>query len=243
MKRLVEHLRKYAAGINLDEKFRWEIRDPSGILVHRGINITGDSPFKRNVDLKEKLTCYFDRHRDRIDFELAFWLINEWGGIWTFKNTPKNRGRIEKFVEMLEIDSLGKELFSTVSSLSKVASFMDCNRYCIYDSRATYALNWLILRNGSEGKFFPMPRGRNTAITEYDVSTVIRLHHKSDTMSFYPEEEAYCRYCELLRELSLRVWTDEARQRKPYYLEMLLFVIAPKEIIDDVKRSVRLTIK
>jgi hypothetical protein len=49
---------------------------------------------------------------------------------------------------------------------------------------------------------------------------------------------AYHEYCSLLQDLSEQLY----KTRKPYFAEMLLFLAAPTVIIEDIKRSVTVTI-
>jgi hypothetical protein len=76
---------------------------------------------------------------------IDFWIINNWGGIRGFKQNNRNVEKIKQYKKQLEKRKLTKECFSTISSLSKVSSFLDPENFVIYDSRVIYTLNWLIL--------------------------------------------------------------------------------------------------
>jgi len=39
------------------------------------------------------------------------------------------------------------------------------------------------------------------------------------------------------------MWKDEERKTMPYYLEMLLFVVGPQEIVSDIKKSTNIEIR
>ena len=92
-----------------------------------------------------------------------------------------------------------------------------------------------------------MPEGRNKVIVDYKIGTIIRLFHKDikEDDLFYNAEEAYHRYCQIMKEWSLKIWDDNHLKRRdyPFYLEMLLFVIAEKEIFEDIIKCINITIK
>jgi hypothetical protein len=166
------------------------------------------------------------------NLNLNFWLINDWGGIKTFQRTEKNEAKILLFADQLKEGRLSHDTFSTISSLSKIASFVDPKNFVIYDSRVIYSINWLILTTKPSGvKFFPMPTGRNKQIQDFDLKTIIHLtnlkQYKSGETLFYTNEEAYHTFCSLVKTLSKKIFKQ---LDKPYLLEMLLFQSFEEEI-------------
>ena len=109
-------------------------------------------------------------------------------------------------------------------------------RYAIYDSRAVFSLNWLIFRYCEKKRLFPQPIGRSTAISDYDTQTLFRLSRTDH--QYRSHKTAYHDYCSLLQDLSEEIYDN----RRPYFVEMLLFLAAPRNIIDDIKSSVTVTI-
>jgi len=130
------------------------------------------------------------------------------------------------------------ELFSTISSLSKISSFLDCENYFIYDSRVIYALNWLLIKHTNK-YLFPQPAGRNREILKYDIFTIYRLLNKNEVRQIN-YGDAYANYCELIKNLSLEVY---GKKYKAYRLEMLLFILSTKYIVDDIKETVEIQFK
>ncbi len=182
----------------------------------------------RTIIAKKLSGCYDN-------FDLDFWIINKWGGIRRFKDNTNNRNKILNFKRCLDDDSLTKDLFKTISSLSKISSFVEPTKYVIYDSRVTYALNWLLLTTKndlSNIRFFPMPKGRNTKINAYDMNKIIHLNNHN--CSFYTQEEAYLEFCKLICLLSKEVYGDD---EYPCILEMLLFTISIEEIVNEIKNA------
>lgn len=248
MKKVLEQLKHYAQNIDLSSRFEWEFDGTfldSIPQIGKYINSTFQNSFKRNIELKLKLTEYFQKKPSDVD-GLHFWIINDWGGIKNFKRTPKNIQKINNYRNEIKRGYLSRNSFSTISSLSKLSSFWDCRNYIIYDSRVIYALNWLILKWSQEKKYFPTPAGRNEIIANYDIDTIVRLFHIHSDQSkdlYYNYKEAYQRYCALIKDWSSQVWTDEYRKEYPFYLEMLLFCISDKEIFEDMKKSINIEIK
>lgn len=167
-----------------------------------------------------------------------YWAINDWGGIGAFKKNEKNDAKIKSFLDELEKRRLTRNSFECISSLSKVASFINPEKYAIYDSRAIYSLNWLLFNHTSTAELFPQPIGRNAKMSEYDMQTIFRLTKRSPC--YKSHKDAYHQYCDLLNSLSIQVFGENS---KPYNMEMLLFMVAPEEIVKQIESSVSLEIK
>jgi len=199
---------------------------------------------KKGTAFIDGLRSFF--HKKDIDFETSLWIITKWGGIGSFKDNQANKDRIIKLGSGLEKRKFTKDLFGVISSLSKIASFLNHDEYFVYDSRVIYSLNWLILKgNIKEPLFFPMPESRSSKLTLFDLDTIIHLFYKDDIEKpgfkkslFVNTNDAYFVYCDLIKELNNRLFPDH----KPYYLEMLLFVIADTTIFDELKSSVQIKI-
>lgn len=235
--KLITTIKKFAE-INLDVRFDWDF-PLDGLPTDIITDLPKGSFFLRNIFLKKSLQTHLPDKKK----EIEYWIIRQWGGIKRFGSDKKNNERIDTLYDQLPSGLLSRDTFSCISSLSKVASFLNPEQYAIYDARATSSLNWLLLKSGATSGFFPVPAGRNTAITNYDIETVIRLKCGEKNNLFLKSKVAYFEYCKLLKELSLLIWNDEERKKMPYYLEILLFVIAPTEIVRDMKESISIEIR
>jgi hypothetical protein len=228
----------YATTVSLDERFSWNFavdKLPSAVINL----LPKNNAFQKNVSLKNCLS----RHLRCNDFSMEYWVIQTWGGIQRFQKNKINDQRITQLYNSLDMGELSKDLFGRISSLSKVASFFDPSEYAIYDSRAIFSLNWLLLSSGTTDGFFPVPEGRNMEIAKYDIETIIRLKCGEKKGLFIDHKTAYFKYCNLLKKLSPKTWDNEECKKKPFYLEMLLFVLAPHEIVEDIKKSTRIEIQ
>jgi hypothetical protein len=164
--------------------------------------------------------------------KIDFWIINEWWWIKSFKMNQYNIDKIRKFKIQLWKNKLSKDSFNTISSLSKIASFLRPKDFVIYDSRVIYTLNRLILkyenRESLTYKYYPIPNGRNKIISDFDIKTIINLKHIKNY-----------KYCDFIKSTVNQVFWPNA---EPYELEMLLFTIADKEIFQDIKKHIKLSI-
>jgi hypothetical protein len=229
MDKMIEHLREIARAIGLETAYHWEL--PANLPIEIPVDVIG--AFSRNVYLKEHLAPVLEN-----DFDLSvhYWIIREWGSIRTFKVGDRNDKVIRNFKEEVRRGKLTRTSFASISSLSKLSSFWEPERYAIYDSRAVFSLNWLIFRHSKNKQLFPQPVGRNTAVSKYDTRTLFAL--SGTDHQYRSHKTAYHDYCGFLRDLSMEIYG----KHKPYFVEMLLFLAAPEKIIEDIEASVKVII-
>jgi hypothetical protein len=159
-------IQAYARTHPLDAKFSWDFALdglPSEVVHFLPMS----NAFQNNIALKNSLRS----HLKCSGYSMEYWVIQKWGGIQGFKKNDKNDQRIAELYDKLDKGHLSRDLFGCISSLSKVASFFNPSEYAIYDSRAIFSLNWLLLKSGATDSFFPVPAGRNIEITKYDIET------------------------------------------------------------------------
>lgn len=111
---------------------------------------------------------------------------------------------------------------TNIASLSKIASFVNPDHFFIYDSRAVYSLNRILLDTDYQGGYYPIPRGRGDQYKVQELRKSIR-ERVTGRKAFYPSETAYYQYCDLLHMIAPSVLNDDSA---PERLEMLLFVLA-----------------
>ena len=212
------------------KNYNWDIPQncPIQIPDHLASN------FDRNIYLKEHLNEALNKDDC---LPAYYWMIQEWGGISSFKRNELNDAKILKFLKELEKKSLTKVSFDRISSFSKVASFIQPGEYVIYDSRVIYSLNWLLFNYASEWELFSQPQSRNSELMKYDMQTIFRLTGKNPT--YRSHKNAFNEYCDLIKMLSIEIYGQSS---KPYLLEMLLFTVAPNAIVADVEKRVSLKI-
>ena len=145
-----------------------------------------------------------------------YWIIQQWGGIKNFKNSEKNHEKIRTFHRELNKGRLTRPTFSVISSLSKVASFRHPDQYAIYDSRAVFALNWLLIKHTEDRTLFTQPAGRNKELKDLDLEAFLRLAGVSFDVRNY--RTAFHEYCELLTKLSREALDEDT----PHKLEMVV---------------------
>jgi hypothetical protein len=213
--------------------------------------------YERELLIKKKvgskLKTYYEN--DKKSFEaLCLWVVKDWGGIKTAKDTNTTT-LIEEFL------STDLPEFKRIASSSKVGAFMYPEKNIIYDSRVAYALNWIILSQNAGDKFFPIPSGRNSKMMAFDLNELIRLHNVSeysvqsstelgkkkfisqrDKKFYIDEKDAYGELNKLIGEISRLLWNEKELQTNLYHTEMLLFAIADTRIYMDITNRVSFNI-
>lgn len=213
----------------LEKHFTWDVPANCPIPIPAGIT----TPFERNVYLKNN----FHSRLTTTNWSHYFWIIQDWGGIKSFKDNTKNRDNIDKFFAELNREKLSKGSHDRLSSLSKLAAFKYPRDYSIYDSRAVFSLNWLLFCNQENPELFPQPPGRSKSLAEWDPLQLIRMSKHGYKM--LSPKEAYFKYCDILKDLSKKALGKD----EPFYLEMLLFVAAERWIPKDIANRTTVTIK
>ncbi|MFK7799806.1 MAG: hypothetical protein AB8E82_20290 [Aureispira sp.] len=214
--------------------------------------------FDREIILKQKINLklreFYKSDKKQFD-NLCLWIIKDWGGILTTKDS----NTIELINEFLKSDNPS---YKRIASSSKVGAYMYPDKYVIYDSRVAYSLNWILLSKNAGTFFFPIPSGRNSKMMAFDMNVLIRLKNidhysprdvreidkkqyvsQKDKSQYIPKNEAYLELNKLIKEISAKLWDDENAKKMLYYTEMLLFSIADREIYMDITKKLTLGIK
>lgn len=168
-----------------------------------------DDPAKLTLEAKSRVSEFLLLSKKQDYLRIAEWIVGKWGKI---NSVPKDDSLTE-LRETIEAkndpnkyaDVIG---FDGISSLSKVASFLDCAKYPVYDSRVAFTLNWLIFterwheKDNGEMKFFRQPAARNGDMDIHDQETIFNLAYENFAVGnefYYPPRETYERYCQLLK--------------------------------------------
>ena len=239
MDALVETLKQIA------EKYPLEKKYPGKIPPVRPIDIPSSEStnYEKDVYLKENLYSRImtNGRKSEQSLEDYYWIIRKWGGI---NNFGKDDQRIKRFIDELDKEELTPDFFEVISSLSKVASFIDLDKYVIYDSRVIFSLNWLLFSYTDKKILFEPPSGRNATLANYDMQTIFHLSKRGITYRSRSDKSAYHQYCKLINHLAPLVFGLGSR---PYKLEMLLYTIAAEKdkdswIVEDIKKRVSIEI-
>ena len=189
MKRVKKKLVEKFFEENTKMTFNWEFANDCPIIVPNELTDYEKNLFIKNELLKKTETSDFLKN--------SYWIIQTWGGIKSFKQNSLNDEKIMSFIEKIKGNTvkLNKNEFEIISSLSKIAAFLLPERFCIYDSRVIYSLNWHIFLYGDSLEMFPQPTGRNKMMIEYDQRTIFNLSKIPYT--FCNTKDAFQKYCEL----------------------------------------------
>ncbi|GAX87659.1 conserved hypothetical protein [Lebetimonas natsushimae] len=169
-------------------------------------------------------------------FKIAEWIVKKWGGIRNIKTNS-----IYQIIQALK---LKKYPFKRIASWSKINSFKNIKTNIIYDSRVIYSLNYLIFKSGGD-KFFPQPQGINTKLNNYPIKHILKKHFSKP--KFYKKDQiAYEEYKKFIHKIHSLLFSKEIIILKelnkkikvkdyPFFTEMLLFNIADREILEEIK--------
>lgn len=259
--KIVEYLKQYKD--DLPKLYTWNAKierlvDLSILTNSEFKELSKKVSYEREIILKQKINFKLNEFykTDKKQFnDLCLWIIKDWGGILTAKDS----NTIELISEFLKSE---KPSYKRIASSSKVGAYMYPDKYIIYDSRVAYSLNWIILSKNAGEYYFPIPSGRNSKMMAFDMNVLIRLKNithyspndisemdkkqfvsQKDKSQYIPENEAYLELNKLIKEISVRLWDDEKAKKMLYYTEMLLFSIADREIYMDITKKLRLDIK
>lgn len=210
--------------------------------------------YQKELRIKERvnfnlLNTEKERNTCNKFYDISFWVIKNWGGI-NLKN--------EKVKDLVDLFLLNKSAgFDKIASISKIAAFLYPEDFIIYDSRVAYTLNWIILSQNAGNKYFPLPEGRNSKMTAFDMNTLIHIKNanlfnvtsldelsgknkfisKKDQLIYINKNEAYSILNKLIKEINEKLWDNEVqKQSKLYYTEMILFSIADKDVFKEISK-------
>ena len=105
-----------------------------------------------------------------------FFSINSACGLSEIGEAPREL-KLKIPFDLFSIINHQKFDYNRIANISKVASYMYPEKYCIYDSRVAYTLNWIILSQNTGNMFFPIPEGRNSKMIAFDMRGLIRLYN------------------------------------------------------------------
>lgn len=206
--------------------------------------------YEKELQLKkivgQKLNETLNSNRDLFN-KLCLWIIKDWGGILTANDNDTIK-LIEEFLKQDKPD------FNRIASSSKVGAYLFPDRNVIYDSRVAYSINWIILSENAGQQYFPIPEGRNSKMSAFDLNVLIRLKNisvyqtadikdldhrlfikNSDKKLFINKKDAYYELNNLVKQINQKLWKgDIEKEQKLYFTEMLLFSIADREVFMDI---------
>ncbi|WP_433835675.1 hypothetical protein [Flavobacterium anhuiense] len=256
IEKIVQYLDKYKS--ELPNLYNWNAKIERLVeletLTKEQITVINKlSPYEKELQLKkivgQKLNETLKTNKTLFN-QLCLWVIKDWGGIITANDNDTIK-LIEKFLNQDKPD------FNRIASSSKVGAYLFPNKNIIYDSRVTYSLNWIILSENAGRQFFPIPEGRNSKMSAFDLNVLIRLKNiyafqptdikqldnrlfikNADKRLFIDKKVAYYELNQLVRQINRKLWEGDSEKEKDlYYTEMLLFSIADREIFIDITKK------
>jgi len=257
--KIVKHLERYK--LDLPSLYTWNAKIDRLIeletLTESEVKAINElTPYEKELKLKkivgQKLNETLRSNKDLFN-KLCLWVIKDWGGI----KAASDNDTISLVKDFLNQE---KPTFKRIASLSKVGAYLFPENNVIYDSRVAYSLNWIILSENAGQQYFPIPEGRNSKMSAFDLNVLIRLKNivnyqpdsvekldnrlfikNADRKLFIDKKEAYSELNNLIRKINDRLWKgDYEKEQNLYYTEMLLFSIADREVFMDITNKFKL---
>lgn len=251
--KIVKHLERYK--YDLPNLYNWNAKidrlvDLDTLSKEQVKEINSLSFYEKELQLKKivglKLNQSFESNRELFE-KLCLWIVKDWGGITTASDND-TISLINAFLKQENPD------FNRIASSSKVGAYMFPEKNVIYDSRVAYSLNWIILSQNAGQKYFPIPEGRNSKMSAFDLNVLIRLKHisnytpreisdldhklfikQSDKKIFIDKKDAYLELNSLVKQINQSLWKgDKEKEKNLYFTEMLLFSIADREVFMEI---------
>lgn len=251
--KIVNYLEKYKN--DLPKLYNWNARierlkELETLTEKQITELNSLSSYQKELALKkivgQKLNDSLKSNSELFD-KLCLWIIKDWGGITTAKD-------IDTLILIKDFLIKDKPNFNRIASSSKVGAYLYPNRNVIYDSRVAYSLNWIILSENAGEKYFPIPEGRNSKMSAFDLNVLIRLKNishyqitdikhldhrlfikKADDKIYIDKKDAYFQLNNLIKQVNQRLWKgDKEKEENLHFTEMLLFSIADREIFIDI---------
>lgn len=251
--KIVNYLEKHK--FDLPKLYNWNAKierlvELETLTYNQVIEINSLTNYEKELQLKKivgrKLNECLKTESNLFD-QLCLWIIKDWGGI-TSANDKDTISLVKDFLVQ------EKPSFNRIASASKVGAYLYPKKNIIYDSRVAYSLNWILLSQNAGKKFFPIPEGRNSKMSAFDLNVLIRLKNitnykpeniehlddkryinNADKKIFISKDLAYFELNKLIKVINEKLWKgDNEKEQNLYYTEMLLFSIADREIFMDI---------
>ena len=178
----------------------------------------GKSLYEQNVDLKLRLSEIWKDAGTDLRFEIARWIIRDWGGIHRTGDDTINL--------IVREAGMRKACVGVIASSSKVLATAWPKKFCIYDSRVSVAVKAVqLLANTPPMVAFAFVRGRGRLTRKgsgFSSKSEFREVFGRDEhrWQYVHEFDSYCLYNRVMRRLAGDL------SRPLYDLEMLLFAEA-----------------
>lgn len=167
----------------LDSPYEWSLENRNGLPKKSARNLAEILNLKidelvdvlgSNVEdalkLRTLLSAVLTGDDEARAVRAARWIVGEWGGItagldsvagWFGALRPFDATKISNFVNVNQTNR--------ISSWSKILAFLDHNKYAIFDSRTSLALNSAMIISGLRPQFFMPVRKSEKSSMAFDV--------------------------------------------------------------------------
>ena len=251
--RVASYLEKHIGKI--EELYEWGGATNKNLKTCKAINgfdfDTLPSDFEKTIKLRELFEQHIQNCEDFEDrYETGSIFIRDWGGVRN-QNDKDLKATLKKFDEMGDLLSIQE--FKGISSWSKYLSIRRPKEAAIYDFRVAYSINAINLLNNETAFMFPMPNSRSSRLGLLCLESLFVQSNMMNAPNFVSradldlpkfaatikkrfcisDKEAYSTYLKLLKQVVKKL-EPNLPDVDILKIEMLLFALAPKNILYDV---------
>lgn len=172
--KIVNYLEKHKS--DLPKLYNWNAKierliELETLTNNQVLEINSLTNYEKELQLKKIVGRKLNeclKTESNLFYQLCLWIIKDWGGI----TSASDKDTISLVKDFLVQE---KPSFNRIASASKVGAYLCPKKNIIYDSRVAYSLNWILLSQNAGKKFFPIPEGRNSKMSAFDLNVLIRL--------------------------------------------------------------------
>lgn len=154
-------------------------------------------------------------------------IILKWGGINRFTHFELMRGGLKE----LHNNNLSFDTYSRISSLSKLFSFYNPDKFFILDARVALTINHLICIENTGDLCIPFKANRSKGKRVKSALESFQREAMFDDLG-----QAYLAYNSLVLSIFRNISIPNGLPKKPEIIEMAIFSIAGKIVSGDKKK-------
>jgi hypothetical protein len=174
--------------------------------------------FRNDLSLKKSKSGFSKDHQK---------CILKWGGINRFTHFELMEGGLKELYD----NNLSFNTYSRISSLSKLFSFYDPNKFFILDARVALTINHLICKENTGDLCIPFKPSKSKG---KKVRSALE-RYQGEAM-FDDLGQAYLAYNSLVLSIFQNISFPNGLPKKPEIIEMAIFSIADKIVSEALKK-------
>lgn len=156
-------------------------------------------------------------------------IILKWGGINRFTHFELMRGGLKE----LHNNNLSFDTYSRISSLSKLFSFYNPDKFFILDARVALTINHLICKENTGDLCIPFKPSKSKGKKVKSALEKFQVEAMFDDLG-----QAYLAYNSLVLSIFNKISIPNGLPKKPEIIEMAIFSIAERILSGDFRKDI-----